>query len=171
MSWQVGLYVAAVLLPLAAFLIQILGIRFLGRLNAYVATGAIALSFLLSLVGFVGYAASVGAPLLWPHASHERVHQEGPADLVHESTAHPTAGGHQREPLAWTGSIEWVSLGGYIDADRREHPPLKIVLGVFIDNLAVIMFVMVTFIATLIHVYSMGYMSDDPRYPRFFAYL
>ena len=33
------------------------------------------------------------------------------------------------------------------------------------------MFLMVTFIATLIHIYSMGYMHDDPRYPRFFAYL
>ena len=33
------------------------------------------------------------------------------------------------------------------------------------------MFVMVTFIATLIHIYSMGYMHDDPRYPRFFTYL
>ena len=41
MHWQVGLYVAAVLLPLAAFLVQILGIRWLGRLNAYIATGAI----------------------------------------------------------------------------------------------------------------------------------
>ena len=44
-------------------------------------------------------------------------------------------------------------------------------LGVAIDSLAVIMFVMVTFIATLIHIYSIGYMHGDPRYPRFFAYL
>src|SRR4029079_18183867 len=40
-----------------------------------------------------------------------------------------------------------------------------------IDNLSVIMFLMVTFIATLIHVYSIGYMHDDSRFPRFFAYL
>ena len=33
------------------------------------------------------------------------------------------------------------------------------------------MFLMVTFIATLIHIYSMGYMHGDVRYPRFFAYL
>ena len=33
------------------------------------------------------------------------------------------------------------------------------------------MFLMVTFIATLIHIYSMGYMHDDPRYPAFFTYL
>ena len=30
---------------------------------------------------------------------------------------------------------------------------------------------MVTFIATLIQVYSIGYMHGDPRFPRFFAFL
>ena len=50
-------------------------------------------------------------------------------------------------------------------------PDLVVPLGIAIDNLSVIMFVMVTFIATLIHIYSMGYMHDDPRYPRFFTYL
>src|SRR6266545_5330603 len=33
------------------------------------------------------------------------------------------------------------------------------------------MFLMVTLVATLIHIYSMGYMHDDSRYPRFFAFL
>ena len=46
MTWQVGLYVAAVLIPLAAFTIELLLGRLLGRLNAVVATGAIGLSFL-----------------------------------------------------------------------------------------------------------------------------
>src|SRR6516225_8216107 len=55
MSWQAGLYVAAVLIPLAAFAIEVLFIRFLGKLNAYIATGAIGLSFVLSLIGFIKY--------------------------------------------------------------------------------------------------------------------
>src|SRR5436190_24008008 len=55
MSWQVGLYVAAVLLPLAAFAIELIFIRQLKRANAYLATGAIGLSCLLSLIGFVDY--------------------------------------------------------------------------------------------------------------------
>ena len=55
MTWQVGLYVAAVLIPLAAFTIELLLSRLLGRFNAVVATGAIGLSFLLSLVGFIAY--------------------------------------------------------------------------------------------------------------------
>ena len=47
----------------------------------------------------------------------------------------------------------------------RPQAGLVIPLAVHIDNLAVIMFLMVTFIATLIHIYSMGYMHDDPRLP------
>ena len=37
------------------------------------------------------------------------------------------------------------------------------------DGLTVVMLVMVTFIGTLIAIYSAGYMQDDPGYPRFFA--
>ncbi len=54
-SWQVGLYTAAVLIPLVAFAVELIFIRYLGRLNAYIATGAIGLSFLLSLIGFLDY--------------------------------------------------------------------------------------------------------------------
>ncbi|QYU71238.1 NADH-quinone oxidoreductase subunit L [Leptolyngbya sp. 15MV] len=39
------------------------------------------------------------------------------------------------------------------------------------DTLSAVMVAMVTFIATLIHIYSVGYMSHDPTTPRFFAYL
>ncbi len=39
------------------------------------------------------------------------------------------------------------------------------------DTLSAVMVGMVTLISTLIHVYSIGYMSHDPSRPRFFAYL
>ncbi len=39
------------------------------------------------------------------------------------------------------------------------------------DTLSVVMVAMVTFISTLIHLYSVGYMSHDETPPRFFAYL
>ena len=55
MIWQVGLYVAAVLIPLAAFAVEAIFIRQLKQLNAYIATGAIGVSCLLSLIGFVDY--------------------------------------------------------------------------------------------------------------------
>jgi NADH-quinone oxidoreductase subunit L len=40
-----------------------------------------------------------------------------------------------------------------------------------VDPLAGIMLLVVTGVGFLIHVYSIGYMHDDPGYPRFFAYL
>ena len=41
--------------------------------------------------------------------------------------------------------------------------------GLRADALTAIMLVMVTFIGTLIAIYSVGYMHGDPGYPRFFA--
>jgi NADH-quinone oxidoreductase subunit L len=40
-----------------------------------------------------------------------------------------------------------------------------------IDSLTVVMLVVVTTISSLVHLYSIGYMSDDPYRPRFFCYL
>ncbi len=57
---MVGLYVAAVLTPLFAFAIQAIFIRQLKRYNAYIATGAIGFSCLLSVIGFLSY--SFAAP-------------------------------------------------------------------------------------------------------------
>src|SRR5262249_54293487 len=80
-------------------------------------------------------------------------------------------------PLFRSTSVAWGSLGGKPAAteDRAgvtpERPALVIPLGVVVDNLGVVMFLMVTFVATLIHIYSIGYMHGDPRYPLFFAYL
>ena len=43
--------------------------------------------------------------------------------------------------------------------------------ALLIDQLSVTMALVVTGVGFLIHVYSAGYMHDDPRFPRFFAYL
>jgi NADH-quinone oxidoreductase subunit L len=40
-----------------------------------------------------------------------------------------------------------------------------------IDSLSAVMLVVVTTVSALVHLYSWGYMSDDPSKPRFFAYL
>src|ERR1700679_1011890 len=40
-----------------------------------------------------------------------------------------------------------------------------------IDTLTVVMLVVVNTVSFLVHLYSIGYMSDDPHKPRFFAYL
>ncbi|MGB8932989.1 MAG: proton-conducting transporter membrane subunit, partial [Anaeromyxobacteraceae bacterium] len=40
-----------------------------------------------------------------------------------------------------------------------------------LDQLSMMMVLIITFIGTLIHVFSMGYMADEPSYWRFFSYL
>jgi len=57
-------------------------------------------------------------------------------------------------------SFRWLSL-----------PGLDLTVGVFLDNMTVIMLTMVTVVATCIFFFSQGYMQGDRDYPRFFAYL
>ncbi len=40
-----------------------------------------------------------------------------------------------------------------------------------LDQLSMVMVLIITGVGTLIHIFSVGYMQDDPGYPRFFAYL
>ncbi|MBI4345519.1 MAG: NADH-quinone oxidoreductase subunit L [Elusimicrobia bacterium] len=44
-------------------------------------------------------------------------------------------------------------------------------LGTFMDGPAVFMLFVVTTVSFLVHIYSLGYMHDDPRFKRFFAYI
>lgn len=48
---------------------------------------------------------------------------------------------------------------------------LKLDAGLLIDPLSETMLLVVTFVGTLIHIYSVGYMRGDSRYRRFFVYL
>ncbi len=48
---------------------------------------------------------------------------------------------------------------------------LKVDWSLKIDTLTAVMLVVVTTVSSLVHLYSIGYMSDDPARPRFFAYL
>jgi len=43
--------------------------------------------------------------------------------------------------------------------------------ALYLDQLSLIMLLVVTGVGFLIHIYSVGYMEDDPSYYRFFAYL
>ena len=48
---------------------------------------------------------------------------------------------------------------------------LTISVGFLIDNLTAMMMVVVTFISLMVHIYTIGYMHDDPGYSRFFSYI
>jgi NADH-quinone oxidoreductase subunit L len=48
---------------------------------------------------------------------------------------------------------------------------VKFDVGFLIDRLSTLMMVVVTFVSLCVHVYTIGYMSDDPGYTRFFSYI
>jgi NADH-quinone oxidoreductase subunit L len=44
-------------------------------------------------------------------------------------------------------------------------------VGFLIDHLSVLMMTVVSFISLMVHIYTIGYMADDPGYQRFFSYI
>ena len=51
------------------------------------------------------------------------------------------------------------------------HEGFKISMGILLDPISVMMLVVVTTVSFMVHIYSIGYMKDDPGFPRFFAFL
>ncbi len=61
----------------------------------------------------------------------------------------------------FNGSVyTWLTSGG-----------VKLEIGFLIDRLTALMMVVVTFVSLMVHVYTIGYMAEDPGYQRFFAYI
>jgi NADH-quinone oxidoreductase subunit L len=48
---------------------------------------------------------------------------------------------------------------------------LQFNVGFLIDNLSAMMMVVVTFVSLMVHIYTIGYMAEDPGYTRFFSYI
>ncbi|MGO9512316.1 MAG: NADH-quinone oxidoreductase subunit L [Steroidobacteraceae bacterium] len=48
---------------------------------------------------------------------------------------------------------------------------IRIEVGFLIDRLSALMMVVVTFVSLMVHIYTIGYMQDDPGYQRFFSYI
>ena len=47
----------------------------------------------------------------------------------------------------------------------------KLAIGFLIDPLTATMLLVVTFVSLMVHIYTIGYMADDPGYTRFFSYI
>ena len=157
------LLLLAWLLPLASFaLIVLAGPRLghAGRKAGYVATVAIGISFVLSLValGFWlgqhpitdshhGEAALRAAAEADTHDHGEAEHAENEAAGYEPEESH---GAHADVAIL---AGEWYTLA--------EFGSLRLTIGYYIDALTLGMFAMVTLIATCIHVYSFGYMHEE----------
>jgi NADH-quinone oxidoreductase subunit L len=127
------------------------------------------------------------------HGPHVRSGAEVPdhAAAIHvshhepERLEPPAAGSRAAElvstlPLIIAAVLSWIAFV-YVGFGAHETrvPVLdfitsgdfKVEWALRIDTLTVVMLVVVTTISALVHVYSIGYMAEDPYRPRFFAYL
>jgi NADH-quinone oxidoreductase subunit L len=98
----------------------------------------------------------------------------------------PPAAGSRAAELITTGlllvsaALSWVVLVdvGFMHHDARialfpwiNSGDLQVSWSLRVDTLTAVMLVVVNTISSLVHLYSIGYMDEDPYRPRFFAYL
>jgi len=78
-------------------------------------------------------------------------------------------------------ALSWPIFFGYLNGslgstvvpvlDWIHSGDLQVDWALRVDSLTAVMLVVVTTVSALVHLYSWGYMADDPSQPRFFAYL
>jgi len=141
----------AALLPLASFVLLLFvgsrmgspRLRMGTTLAGWVASSAIGASFLLSLVAlYHWYTAGSQPAILW---------------------------GYEKSAISL--ATRWIPMGPQTSAVPAAEHPGWLDVGIYVDSLTVAMFLMVTLVALLVHVFSIGYMRGDLRFPRFFTYL
>src|SRR3977135_2338339 len=120
------------------------------------------------------------------HASD--AHDEHAAgDHAHDDHAvEPPAAGSRAAELIPAGlwlvaaALSWVVLAdvGFMHHDARialfpwiNSGDLQVAWSLRVDTLTAVMLVVVNTISSLVHLYSIGYMDEDPYRPRFFSYL
>ena len=75
-----------------------------------------------------------------------------------------------------SAKVFWELLGGAPAFDGPVYTwlvsdGLRMEIGFLIDRLSALMMVVVTFVSLMVHVYTIGYMHEDPGYTRFFSYI
>ncbi len=150
-DWQAWLFVMALLAPLVAFVVQLFGLDPLKRHPGLFATLTITLSLVLSLMGLGLFLRAEG-----------RNAESPPREALVE-----TDRGLPSE-LQWIGTFHWLTFS---DGSSNSIDDRNISIGIKVDRLSIALFVMVGLIGTLVHCFSLGFMAQDPRRQRYFAYL
>src|SRR5258705_136340 len=154
----------------------------------------------LPLLGAIlaGLIAIFGAHTRNPSGDAVEHHDDGHGAHGHAADAHddhghddhhvsePPAQGSRAAELITTGLLmisavlSWVTLVdvGFMHHDARislfpwiSSGDLQVAWALRVDTLTAVMLVVVNTISSLVHLYSIGYMDEDPYRPRFFAYL
>src|SRR4051812_8177061 len=116
---------------------------------------------------------------------HETHHEPGGHD-GHHAPAEPAVAGSRAVEIITTSLLmvscvlSWIAFYrvGFGHQDERValfdwivSGDLKVAWALRIDTLTAVMLVVVTTVSSLVHLYSIGYMAEDPYRPRFMAYL
>jgi NADH-quinone oxidoreductase subunit L len=132
-----------------------------------------------------------GTPLVPEAHSHAAPHaQDAHPNIAHSADdehagATPVAGSQAAELITTTLLfISWIlSCYAFYEVGFAGHDAhvtifdyvtagdLKVDWALRVDPLTAVMLVVVTTVSALVHLYSIGYMADDPYKPRFFSYL
>ena len=116
-----------------------------------------------------------------PYAAHAVAHESH----EEETQSEPAAGSRAAELITTTLLViscvlSWYAFYDVGLADHEARVPLFNFISfadlhsewsLRIDSLTAVMLVVVTTVSSLVHLYSIGYMADDPYRPRFFCYL
>src|SRR6201996_6598183 len=130
-------------------------------------------------------ATAINADASVVHASHDE-------PMAHDDHGHddhavePPAAGSRAAELITTGlllvsaALSWFALVdvGFMHHDVRvalfpwiTSGDLQVSWSLRVDTLTAVMLVVVNTVSSLVHLYSIGYMDEDPYRPRFFGYL
>lgn len=116
---------------------------------------------------------------------HESHHEPGDGHDDHHVSEPPAAGSRGAELITTallfvSAALSWMTLVdvGFMHHDARIQllpwifsGDLQVWWTLRVDTLTAVMLVVVTTVSSLVHLYSIGYMDQDPYRPRFFGYL
>jgi NADH-quinone oxidoreductase subunit L len=117
------------------------------------------------------------------HAHAPHAHSD---DHSHDHEVEPAAAGSRASEVITTAfllasmALSWVVLinVGFLHQDARivlmpwiESGNLNVAWSLRVDTLTAVMLVVVNTVSALVHLYSIGYMAEDPGRPRFMSYL
>ena len=121
------------------------------------------LLWLVPVLPLAGFVLNGALALAWPKAkpivTAIGVGSVAAAFVVAVLVVRALAAAHLGAPVVFT-YWDWIPVGTL-------HVPAALQL----DQLSAVMLLVVTGVGSLIHVFSVGYMGDDPGYARYFAYL
>ncbi len=84
--------------------------------------------------------------------------------------------------LALYTAYEYFFVYGKVDSIYQKFIPLQLTwlefykglsidMGIYIDPISVMMLVVVTFVSLMVHIYSLGYMKGEERFPVYYSFL